>query len=333
MDLQILWFILIAVLFAVFFLLEGFDYGVGMLMPFLGKSREDRNKLSHTIGPFWDGNEVWMLTAGGALFAAFPEVYATMFSGYYSALVLMLFGLIIRGVGLELRGKATSPAMEKRFELMFTAGSLLAALLWGVVAVNLVLGIPIGPDKQYAGSFFDLLDPRSLLGGVAAVFLAVLHGALFTAVRNPGEHPEDLGIRAMGLARKVWPITLGLMIATVAWVLFTVHIPGTTWMGVTAGMIAGFGLVISIVFINQGMPGLAFIGTGLCILLGTLSIFSLIFPNLIVSSIDPAYSLNIRNSSSSNYTLTIMSVTAMIMVPIVIAYQIFFYRFFMKKGV
>ncbi|MQL53765.1 cytochrome d ubiquinol oxidase subunit II, partial [Desulfofundulus thermobenzoicus] len=190
MDLNVLWFILITVLFVGYFFLEGFDYGVGTLVPFLGKNDAERRMLINTIGPFWDGNEVWLLTAGGAIFAAFPHWYATLFSGFYLALFLMLLALIGRGVAFEFRSKEDRPGWRNLWDWVLCAGSLVPALLWGVAVTNLVKGVPIDSHMQYAGNFFTLLSPYTLVGGLATLLLFTFHGALFLSLKTGGELVE-----------------------------------------------------------------------------------------------------------------------------------------------
>jgi cytochrome d ubiquinol oxidase subunit II len=190
MDLNTLWFILLFVLFVGFFLLEGFDYGVGILLPFLGKDDTDRRLIINTIGPFWDANEVWLITAGGAMFAAFPNWYATMFSGFYLALVLMLVALIVRAVGFEFRSKDRHPTWRQVWDWMIFGGSFVPALLWGVAFGNLIRGLPIDADMNYVGSFWDLLNPYALSGGLATLSAFVLHGALFLSLKTKGEIVE-----------------------------------------------------------------------------------------------------------------------------------------------
>ena len=211
MDLNTLWFILITVLFTGFFVLEGFDYGVGILLPVLGKDDTERRMIINTIGPFWDGNEVWLLTAGGAMFAAFPMWYATMFSGFYLALVLMLFALIMRGVAFEFRSKNKHPRWRAFWDWSIFFGSLVPALLWGVALGNLLQGVPIDADMNYVGDFFSLLSPFTLLTGVYTVVLATLHGAVFLS----GKLGDELADRARKAAWRMWIVTVPLAIVTI----------------------------------------------------------------------------------------------------------------------
>jgi cytochrome bd ubiquinol oxidase subunit II len=199
MNLNILWFILIVVLLTGFFFLEGFDYGVGMLLPFLGKSDEERRILASTIGPFWDGNEVWLLTGGGAMFAAFPNWYASMFSGFYLALLLMLVALILRGVAFEFRNRDARPAWHRFWDWMIFVGSALPGLLWGVAIANLIEGVPIDAHMNYTGGFFNLLNPFALLGGIAFVAMFLLHGAIFLTLKTE----DTLFDRAQTAARRL----------------------------------------------------------------------------------------------------------------------------------
>ena len=207
MDLNSLWFILITVLFTGFFLLEGFDYGVGTLLPFLAKDDTDRRLIINTIGPFWDGNEVWLLTAGGAIFAAFPHWYATMFSGFYLALVVMLLALIMRGVAFEFRSKDVRPGWRNFWDWMIFVGSVVPALLWGVALGNLLQGVPIDANKNFTGDFFTLLSPYTLLTGIYGLVLMTLHGAVFLSLKTNG----DMAVKARRAAFRLWRGAVGLL--------------------------------------------------------------------------------------------------------------------------
>ena len=211
MDLNTLWFILIGVLFIGFFFLEGFDYGVGILLPFMSKEDKKRRVVINTIGTFWDGNEVWLLTAGGAMFAAFPHWYATMFSGFYMALVLMLVALILRGVAFEYRSKKENPLWRNTWDWLLFTGSFIPALLWGVAIANLIHGVPIDADMNYIGGFFDLLNPYTILGGLSTVSLFTLHGAIFLNLKTT----DDLRDKAKQFALKFWLPTVILIFAFV----------------------------------------------------------------------------------------------------------------------
>jgi cytochrome bd ubiquinol oxidase subunit II len=325
--LQILWFILIAVLWIGFFFLEGFDFGVGMLLPFLGKKDEERRAIINTIGPTWDGNEVWLLTAGGATFAAFPEWYATMFSGFYLAFLLLVIGLILRGISFEYRSKDAAPAWRNRFDWMIAIGSFLCALLLGTAFANLARGVPINADKMFTGNLFTLLNPYGLLGGLTTVAVFLLHGANFLGLKLEGEMRE----RVNGFAKKLW---VGASILYVALGVFT-YAAGFWARGiVNPGIIPITALVTLLVtgyFINRKMEGWAFIMVGLNIILTQATFFSMTFPNVMLSTTNPDFSLTIYNASSSQYTLTVMSVVALIFVPIVLVYQGWSYYMFSKR--
>jgi len=211
MDLNTLWFMLVAVLFIGYFFLEGFDYGVGILLPFLAKDDQGRRVILNTIGPHWDGNEVWLLTAGGAIFAAFSGWYATLFSGFYLALVLMLVGLIVRGVALEFRSKDENPTWRETLDWLIFAGSLIPALVWGVALANIVKGVPIDASKNYVGGFFNLLNPYALLGGLTSLAGFTLHGAIFLCLKTT----DDLMEKAHQIANQLWLPTLVLIFALV----------------------------------------------------------------------------------------------------------------------
>jgi len=325
--LQILWFILIAVLWIGFYFLEGFDFGVGMLLPFIGKKDTERRAIINSIGSTWDGNEVWLLTAGGATFAAFPEWYATMFSGFYLALFLLLIGLIIRGVAFEYRSKDANPAWRNRFDWMIAVGSFLAALLLGAAFANLARGVPINADKMFTGNLFTLLNPYGLLGGVTTVAIFLLHGANFLGLKLEGELRERVNLAA----KKLWVAATVLYIALG---VFT-YIAGFWARGIIDPGIAPIAALITLLaagyFINQKREGWAFILVALNIVLTQVTFFSMTFPNVMTSTTNPNWSLTIYNASSSQYTLTVMSIVALIFVPIVLAYQGWTYYMFRKR--
>jgi cytochrome d ubiquinol oxidase subunit II len=326
--LQTLWFILIAILWIGFFFLEGFDFGVGMLLPFLGKKDEERRAIINTIGSVWDGNEVWLLTAGGATFAAFPHWYATMFSGFYLALFLLLIGLILRGISFEYRSKDSNPAWRSRFDWMIAIGSFMASLLLGAAFANLARGVPIDENMMYTGNLFTLLNPYGLIGGLTTVIVFILHGANFLGLKLDGELRE----RVLKVSKKIYvaaaAITTLLLVAT----YFYTDI--STKLGINPGVtpIASYvALLVTIYFINRKMEGWAFMMTALHIVLTQITFFTLMFPRVMISSTNPAYSLTIYNASSSQYTLTVMSIVALIFVPIVLAYQGWTYYMFRKR--
>ncbi len=327
MDLNTLWFILIAVLFIGFFFLEGFDYGVGILMPFLGKDDEERRFIINTIGPFWDGNEVWMITAGGAMFAAFPHWYATLFSGFYLALALLLLALIARGVAFEFRSQVKDPKWRALWDKAIFWGSLLPALLWGVAMANVLRGVPVDETMTYVGGFFNLLNPYALLGGLTFVAVFTFHGALFLSLKLAG----DLGESAAAMAKKVWPFAVGLFALFAVATIFVLHGAPNKVPAVIVAILALVALAVSKSFIDKGAMGKAFISTALSIALTTVALFTGLFPRVLVSSLNPEYSLTIYNASASQYTLKTMTIVAFILVPIVLIYQGWSYWIFKER--
>jgi cytochrome d ubiquinol oxidase subunit II len=328
MDLNTVWFVLVAVLVIGFFLLEGFDYGVGILLPFLGKDDLDRRVIINTIGPFWDGNEVWVLTAGGAIFAAFPNWYATMFSGFYLALVLMLLALIVRGVAFEFRSKDKHPTWRKLWDRMIFVGSFVPALLWGVAFANLIKGVPINADMQYVGSFWDLLNPYALSGGLATLSAFTLHGAIFLSLKTKDEIVE----RAHTAATRLWLPTVVLVFAFVIASYFATDM--FSRLGINPGPVplgAGVALLAAGWFIRQRRHGWAFVMSSLTIALSATTVAIGLYPRVMVSSLNPAWSLTIYNASSSPYTLRLMTIIALIFVPIVLIYQGWSYWIFRKR--
>lgn len=318
MDLHVVWFALITILFTGFFLLEGFDYGVGILLPFAGKTDDERGAMIRSIGPFWDGNEVWLLTAGGAMFAAFPNWYATLFSGFYLPLALILLALIGRGVAFEFRNKDAHPRWRATWEWMIFVGSLVPALLWGVAITNILRGVPIDAHMNFVGTFWDLLNPYALVGGLASVALFTLHGALFLSLKTSGEVAE----RAHAIAVRMWTPTVALVFIVVIAGYFMTDM--FSRLGVDPGVAplgAGAALLSVGWFLERKRHGWAFIMTALTIVLSTATIFTGLFPRVMVSSLNPDWSLTIYNASSSQYTLTVMTIIALFFVPIVLLYQ------------
>lgn len=327
-DLNIIWFILVAVLFIGFFVLEGFDYGVGILLPFLAKNDQERRIVINTIGPFWDGNEVWILTAGGAIFAAFPHWYATMFSGFYLPLVLMLFALIVRGVAFEFRSKDRHPTWRSVWDWALFAGSAVPALLWGVALGNLLRGVPIDQNMTYVGGFFNLLNPFALLGGLLSLSIFTLQGAIFLSLKTE----EQIMERAVAATKKVGPVATVIVFLFVILGYFLTD--AFTRLGVNPGLIpiaAGGVLLAAGWFIHQSRLGWAFIMNTLAIVFSMITIFMSLFPRVIVSSLNPDWSLTIYNASSSPYTLKVMSIVALIFVPIVLLYQGWTYWVFRER--
>ncbi len=328
MDLNTIWFILIAVLFAGFFLLEGFDYGVGILLPFLGKTDEERRLIINSIGPFWDGNEVWMLTAGGAMFAAFAQWYATLFSGFYIALLLMLLALILRGVSFEYRSKSDNPKWRNFWDWAIFIGSFLPALLWGVAITNIIRGVPVDADMNYVGTFWGLLNLYALLGGLTALAIFTLHGAIFLALKVG----EPVLSRAHNAAMKFWWITLVLLVLFVGAGYMTTDLfkglgPNPGFMAI----IAALALLAAGWLLREKRHGWAFGMTALTIVATVFTAFIGLYPNVLPSTLNPDWSLTIYNASASQYTLKIMTIVALIFTPLVLIYQGWSYYKFRER--
>lgn len=328
MDLNTLWFILVAVLYIGFFLLEGFDFGVGILLPFLGKDDKTRRMIINTIGPHWDGNEVWLLTAGGATFAAFPNWYATMFSGFYIALFLLLLTLIIRGVAFEFRSKDQNIKWRRLWDWCIFVGSLVPPLLLGVAFGNLLRGVPIDETMTYVGSFWTLLNPYALVIGLMAVALCVVHGAIFLSMKTE----NSLKAASEKAAWIAWPIVLVLVMIAVIGTYMSTEIvanlgvnPGTIPLaGAGAALVAGY-------FIRKKMMGWAFLMTSVTIAFAVVTAFMILYPNVMISSLGSIYNLTIYNASSSDYTLQVMTIVALTLVPVVLIYQVWTYWVFRKR--
>jgi cytochrome d ubiquinol oxidase subunit II len=326
MELQIVWFGLWGLLWAVYFMLDGFDLGVGVLAPFLGKSEAEKRILINTVGPVWDGNEVWLIAAGGVTFAAFPTTYAYMFSYLYTPLLIILFALIARGVSFEFRGKVDSVSWRSLWDTALFLGSLVPALLFGVAFGNIFQGLPIDA-RGYHGSLLTLLNPYGLLAGVLFLLLFLEHGALWIASKTEG----DIRARARGLAGRLWwPLllvaALFLLFTASATGLYANYLKSPAWFAVpAAAVLALLGVKI---LLSGGKPVAAFFSSCATILLVTFTGIIGLFPSLLPSSLDANYSLTAFNSSASPYTLKIMTVVVAVFIPIVIAYQIWAYVIF-----
>lgn len=314
---NVIWFILIGVLFVGFFVLEGFDYGVGILLPVLGKSERDRRVILNSIGAHWNGNEVWLITAGGAIFAAFPNWYATMFSGFYIALVLLLGALMLRGVAIEFRSKDDSPRWRSFWDWAFFAGSLLAALLWGVAIANLVKGTPIDAKMNFVGNFFDLINVYTLAGGLLTLTAFTLYGAVYLGLKAD---PEIAG-RAVELAKPVGIVTI---VVAVAWIILgfvmTDMFTRLNYVPLAVMALAAVALIGTWLLNRAQRQGWAFVTMALTLALTVATVFLGLFPRVMVSSLNPDWSLTIFNASSSEYTLSTMTPIAFILVPIVLVY-------------
>lgn len=328
MDLNTLWFVLVAVLFVGFFFFEGFDFGVGILLPFIGKDDKSRRVIINTIGPHWDGNEVWLLTAGGAIFAAFPNWYATMFSGFYLALFLLVASLVVRAVAFEYRSKSENPKWRNTWDWAIFTGSFVSALLWGVALANLVRGVPIDASMTYTGGFFNLLNPFALVGGLASLAMFTLHGSVFLTLKTT----DDLHTEVKTTAQKLWMPTVIIMLVFVIYTYMATDI--FVSLGINPGTVPILSLLalLSVGYlVKTGKEGLAFTMTSLTIVFATITIFMALFPNVMISSTNTAWNLTIYNASSSPYTLKVMSIVAAIFVPIVLVYQVWSYWTFKKR--
>jgi cytochrome d ubiquinol oxidase subunit II len=326
MDLNVLWFCLIGVLFGGFFFLEGFDFGVGMWVPFLGRNDLERRVAIHSIGPVWDANEVWLLTAGGAMFATFPGWYATLFSGGYLALFLVLAALIVRGVSFEFRGRVESRAWKKMWDAGLAVGSLLPPLLLGVAMADLLAGLPINAAGDYAGNFWNLLTLQGLLTGVMAVSVFLYHGAVYLSLKVNGvvldrarKAADISGIPALALASLTGLSALFLTDA------------GKHPFAIMLGILAIGLLGASYWFSRNRRHGCALLMNGLSIAGGIASLFAALFPRVMVSTLSPDYNLTIYNSSSTPYTLKVISIITLTVLPIVIGYFLWTYRVFRHR--
>lgn len=323
MELHDVWFVLIAVLWTGYFFLEGFDFGIGVLTKLLARNRKERRVLINTIGPVWDGNEVWLLSAGGATFAAFPEWYATLFSGFYLPLLVILVCLIVRGVAFEYRAKRPEERWQRNWEHAIFWTSLLPAVLWGVAFGNIVRGVKIDAEMEYVGNVADLLNPYAILGGLVTLTLFTFHGAVFAALKTVG----DIRMRARKQA-----FALGLLTAVLA-AGFLGWTQADSGDGASLGtlIVAVVALVGAVLAIRAGREGWSFALSGLTIVAAVAMLFLTLFPNVMPSSLNPAWSLTVTNASSTPYTLKIMTWCAGIATPVVLLYQGWTYWVFRKR--
>lgn len=327
--LQQIWFVLIAVLWIGYFVLEGFDFGVGILLRTLGKNEAERRALLTTLGPLWDGNEVWLLVAGGATFAAFPEWYATLFSGFYLPLFLILVALIIRGVAFEYRSKHGDPTWRQRWDWALLIGSFVPALLWGVAFGNIVRGVEFAPKSVtggflYAGGLLPLLNPFGLLGGLVTLTLFMTHGAIFVSLKTDG----DLRYRARDLAVKIGLVAAVLAVVFLLWAQIAYSNNTWTWAPVLLAAVCWLG---GLAMVRAGREGWAFLLSALTLALAVVSLFGMLFPNVMPDIDRSLEGLTIYNASSTETTLKIMSLVALVMTPIVLAYQGWTYWVFRKR--
>ncbi len=329
MSLPDLWFFLIGVLWVGYLVLEGFDFGVGMLLPVLGRDEPDRRLMLGAIGPVWDGNEVWLLVAGGATFAAFPIWYATLFSGAYFWLVLALLALIVRVISFEWRGKREERRWRGGWQWANTIGSLVAPLLWGVALSSMLAGIPINSKQDFTGDPADFLSAYTLLGGVALVGLCALHGAVFLALKTTG----DLRERAGRLAARIAPLAALLAMGFLAWTLVTASDANHASLlpGIVPAVVGAVAALAAVVLTRGEREGAAFAATAVTIASFALTIFISLYPRVLVSSTSFSDSLTVSNASSGHYTLTVMTIVAAVVTPVVIGYQAWSYWVFRER--
>ncbi|MDG4821452.1 cytochrome d ubiquinol oxidase subunit II [Asanoa sp. WMMD1127] len=323
MDLSTFWFGAIAFLFVGYFVLEGFDFGVGVLMRTFARDDAERRQLLGTIGPVWDGNEVWLITGAGAMFAAFPHWYASVFSGFYLPMLVILLALIVRGVAFEFRGKRDDARWRARWDVAILCGSLLPALLWGLIFANIVRGVPLAADHDYAGGLVDLLNPFALLGAAAFGAVFVLHGAVFVALKTTG----DVRVRANRLASRFGPLAVALLLGFLAWLLLLRRDPTAVALAGAAGL-AG---VAALGANRAGREGWAFAGTAAAIGLTVVALFASLHPAVLPSTANPAGTLTVANAAASAYSLKIMTVVAGVFLPLVLLYQGWTYWVFRRR--
>jgi cytochrome d ubiquinol oxidase subunit II len=329
MDLPVVWFVAVAFLWTGYLVLEGFDFGVGALLPVLGRDDTDRRVMINSIGPVWDGNEVWLITAVGATFAAFPAWYGSMLSGLYLPMLAILLALIARGVAFEYRGKVDDVAWRRRWDVAIVAGSTVPAFLWGVVFANLVRGLPMTADHVVTATLVELFSPYALLGGTLTLALFLVHGAVFLSLKTDG--PVRLRARrfAAGAALVVVPLLVGFL----GW---TQALGGSRGSGgadwtLPVAVVAVLALIAGSALVARGREGRAFSATAVAVAALVVVIFGSLFPEVLPSTTDPAFSLDIRNAASAPYTLTVMSWIALVALPVVIGYQTWSYWVFRKR--
>ena len=318
------WFIVITVLWTGFFVLEGFDFGVGMLHGVVGQDEAGRRAAINTIGPLWDGNEVWLIVAAAAIFAAFPGWYATMLSGFYLALVLLLVALILRGVSFEYRGKRHAARWTRTWDGLMVGGSLVAPLLIGVVLGDLLHGLPINASQDYTGSFWDLLQPYGLFTGITLALLCLLSGATFLCLKTT----DDMRDRAWRLARRIAPVTGAAVVAFAIWTHVTAR---STFFLNPVELLAILAVIAAVWLVHDHREGFAFAATTVTMAACIVSIFTGLYPNVMISSTSAAYNLTVHNTVSGAYTLKVMSVVAVIFLPFVLAYQTWTYYVFRRR--
>ncbi|MEO3797810.1 cytochrome d ubiquinol oxidase subunit II [Nonomuraea sp. B10E15] len=323
MELTDVWFVAITILWIGYFVLEGFDFGVGMLLPVVARNKRERGTMIETIGPVWDGNEVWLITAGGATFAAFPEWYASLFSGFYLPLLLILLALIVRGVAFEYRGKRDSTAWRRRWDVGIVAGSFVPALLWGVAFANIVRGVPLDDRHEYVGTLGDLLNPYALVGGLTTLTLFATHGAVFLALKTTGE----LSRRAAAVAHRAGVAAAVLLAVFLVWT----QVEGGKLGTVILVAFAVLSFASALGALAKDRQGWAFLLSAVAVGVTVITLFAVLYPNVLPSTIDPAHSLNVENAAATPKTLGIMTWVAVIFLPLVLLYQSWTYWVFRRR--
>ena len=329
MTLEVLWFCLLAFFWTAYFVLEGFDFGVGMLLPVLGRAESDRRTMFESIGPVWDGNEVWLVIAGGVTFAAFPVWYATMFSGFYLALLIILVLLIVRVLSFEWRGKAESAGWRAFWAWMNTIGSIGAPLLWGIALASLLHGVPIASDQNYAGDFGDLFSVYTVLAGAAVCLLFALHGAVFLTLRTLG----DLRERSRRVASRLAPVAAVVGAGFLVWTLVVAGDANDKGLfpGILPVAVAAVAVVAAIPLVRAGNERWAFVATATAIGAVVVTLFVSLYPRVMVSDPEFGNSLTIDNAASAHYSLTVMTVVAAVLLPVVLLYQAWTYHVFRAR--
>lgn len=329
MTFQTVWFLLIAVLWVGYFILEGFDFGVGMLLRFVSRNEADRRAVLTTLGPVWDGNEVWLLVAGGATFAAFPEWYATLFSGFYFPLFLILVSLIVRGVAFEYRSKYGKAQWRQRWDIAILISSTIPALLWGVAFANIVKGVPIekasNGSLEYVGGFFNLLNPYALLGGVVTLTVFLTHGAVFLSLKTTGEIRE----RSRAIAKTTGLVAAVSAVGFLTWT--NLLLPEINSRVLTLSVLVALFWVAGMAANLVGREGWAFIFNSVAIATFVSTLFYALYPRVMPSSLGAQFDLTITNASSTDYTLKVMTYVAVVMTPLVLIYQGWTYWVFRKR--
>ncbi|WP_053960900.1 cytochrome d ubiquinol oxidase subunit II [Sulfobacillus thermosulfidooxidans] len=326
--LNVTWFVLAVVLFIGYFFLEGFDYGVGMLLPVVGRNDHDRRLVLSTIGPFWDGNEVWLIASGGSLLAAFPAWYASFLSSFYLAFFFLLAALIVRGVAIEFRSRVEDLRWRQIWDSLFVWGSFVPPLVWGFIMANMVRGIPIDAQGNFVGSLLQLVNVYSILGAISVAFVFALHGALFLMIRTKGVLHE----RAEKIAYRIGPAATGIFLIFVVMTYYQTDI--VRRLGLDPGPIPVFAFLSMIavrLFLQRGQEKWAFVSTGFTIILSTITIFLSLYPDVMISSLNPSWNLTIYNAAANPYSLHVMTIMTIFLLPIVLGYQAWSYWVFRKR--